>query len=59
MAKKSKIAKNQQREKLVAKYRERRAELVKVLKDPEASFEDNIMHNEPSPRCLAMRVRLE
>jgi len=40
MAKKSKIAKNQQREKLVAKYRERRAELVKVLKDPEASFED-------------------
>ncbi len=40
MAKKSKIAKNQQRQKLVAKYRERRAELVKVLKDPEASFED-------------------
>ena len=40
MAKKSKIAKNLQRMKLVAKYAERRAELVKVLKDPNASFED-------------------
>jgi small subunit ribosomal protein S14 len=40
MAKKSKIAKNRLRIKLVAKYAERRAELIKVLKDPEASLED-------------------
>ena len=40
MAKKSKIAKNQQRMALVAKYAARRAELVKVLKNPEASFEE-------------------
>ena len=40
MAKKSKIAKNLQRMKLVANDAERRAELVKVLKDPNASFED-------------------
>ncbi len=40
MAKKSKIAKNRLRIKLVAKYAERRAELVKVLKDPNASFDE-------------------
>ena len=42
MAKKSKIAKNQQRRKLVAKYAERRAALVKVLKDPAASLDEKI-----------------
>ena len=40
MAKKSKIARNEQRKALVARYAGRRAELVKILKDPEASFED-------------------
>ena len=40
MAKKSKVAKNEKRMKLVAKYAEARKELVKVLKDPDASFED-------------------
>ena len=40
MAKKSKIARNNQRKAIVAKYAARRAELVKVLKDPEASFEE-------------------
>ena len=40
MAKKSKIAKNLKRQKLVAKYAERRAALVKVMKDPNASFEE-------------------
>ena len=40
MAKKSKIAKNNQRKALVAKYAARRADLVKVLKDPNASFEE-------------------
>ena len=40
MAKKSKILKNLKRQKIVAKYAARRAELVKVLKDPEASLEE-------------------
>ena len=40
MAKKSKISRNQKRQALVARYAGRRAELVKILKDPEASFED-------------------
>ncbi len=40
MAKKSKLAKNKVRKALVAKYAERRAVLVKVLKDPNASLED-------------------
>ncbi|MCB9547622.1 MAG: 30S ribosomal protein S14 [Myxococcales bacterium] len=42
MAKKSKIAKNEQRKKLVARYARRRAELVAISKDPNASFEDKI-----------------
>ena len=40
MAKKSMIAKNLKRQKLVAKYAERRAVLIKVLKDPDASLEE-------------------
>ena len=40
MAKKSKIARNKQRQALVARYAGRRAELVKVLKNPEASLEE-------------------
>lgn len=40
MAKTSKIAKNNRRKVLVERYAERRAELVKILKDPEASYED-------------------
>ena len=42
MAKKSKIARNQQRRKVVAKYAERRAKLVAVLKDPDASIDDKV-----------------
>ena len=40
MAKKSKIARNEQRKATVAKYAARRVELVKVLKDPNASLEE-------------------
>lgn len=40
MAKKSKIAKNKQRAMLVERYAERRAELVKIIKDPEAAYAD-------------------
>ena len=39
MAKKSKIAKNEKRKKIVAKYAERRAAIVAVLKDPDATLE--------------------
>ena len=40
MAKKSKIARNEQRKATVAKYAARRVELVKVLKDPNATLEE-------------------
>jgi small subunit ribosomal protein S14 len=40
MAKTSKIAKNDRRKVIVDRYAERRAELVKVIKDPDASYED-------------------
>ena len=39
MAKKSMVAKNKRRGELVERYRERRAELVEVIKDPEATLE--------------------
>ena len=40
MAKKSKIAKNKRRRVLADRYAERRAELVRIIKDPEASYEE-------------------
>jgi len=40
MAKKSKIAKNDKRRELVARYAEPRAVLVAITKDPEASYEE-------------------
>jgi small subunit ribosomal protein S14 len=39
MAKESKLARNQQRARMVAQYRERRAGLVAVIKDPNATPE--------------------
>lgn len=42
MAKKSKIARNQQRAVLVEKYADRRAELKAIIKDLNTSFEDKI-----------------
>ncbi|PSO53284.1 MAG: 30S ribosomal protein S14 [Actinobacteria bacterium QS_5_72_10] len=42
MAKKSKIAKNQQRRQVVDRQRERRAELKATLKDPEVSLEEKL-----------------
>ena len=39
MAKKSKIARNRQREEVVARYAEKRAELKKTLVDPNATDE--------------------
>ena len=40
MAKTSKIAKNNKRKVLIERYAERRAELITIIKDPEASYED-------------------
>jgi small subunit ribosomal protein S14 len=40
MAKKSKIAKNNERKRIIGEYAERRAELIAIIKDPEASYED-------------------
>ena len=40
MAKKSKIAKNEQRVALVAKYATRRAELTAIIKDPNTSLQE-------------------
>ena len=39
MAKKSMIAKNNQRVEIIERYRERRAELLSVIKDPAATLE--------------------
>jgi small subunit ribosomal protein S14 len=39
MAKQSKIARNEHRKRQVEKYRERRAELVGIIKDPKVSQE--------------------
>lgn len=40
MAKTSKIVKNNRRAVLIDRYAERRAELVKIIKDPDASYGD-------------------
>ena len=40
MAKTSKIVKNNRRKELVERYADQRAELVKVIKDPEAPYAD-------------------
>ena len=39
MAKKSKIAKNEQRAVIVDRYAVKRAELLKIIKDPEANYD--------------------
>ncbi len=39
MAKTSKIVRNEQRKQMVVKYAAKRAELTKIMKDPEASWE--------------------
>jgi small subunit ribosomal protein S14 len=40
MAKTSKIAKNNKRKEIVERYADRRAELIKIVKDPEATYAD-------------------
>jgi len=40
MAKKSKIVKNEQRKRIVARYAHRRRELLAIIKDPDRSWDD-------------------
>lgn len=40
MAKTSKIVKNNKRKQIVERYADRRAELIVIIKDPEASYEE-------------------
>ena len=42
MAKKSKIAKNEQRKEIVARYAERRAELKRIIKSPHSTEEERM-----------------
>ncbi|AKK02667.1 30S ribosomal protein S14 [Corynebacterium epidermidicanis] len=42
MAKKSKIAKNEQRKEIVARYAERRAELKAIIKNPNSTDEERL-----------------
>lgn len=39
MAKKSKIAKNEQRAVIIERYADQRVELLKIIKDPEANYD--------------------
>ena len=64
MAKKSKIAKNEQRKEIVARYAERRAELKKIIKNPntpdderlEAQFELNRQPRDASPALSLIHI---
>jgi small subunit ribosomal protein S14 len=42
MAKKSKIVKNDQRRDVVARYAERRAELKRIIRSPQSTFEQRV-----------------
>jgi len=61
MAKRSKIARNEQRAAVVARYAERRAELKRVVASPSSSFEekaDAVRELQRQPRdASATRVR--
>ncbi|MGP6175006.1 30S ribosomal protein S14 [Corynebacterium sp. A21] len=61
MAKKSKIAKNEQRKEIVARYAERRAELKNIIKNPNTTDEDRLeaqfeLNRQPRD-AAAIRVR--
>ena len=45
MAKKSKIAKNEQRKEIVARFAERRAELKAIIKNPNSTDESVARHS--------------
>jgi small subunit ribosomal protein S14 len=53
MAKKSKIVKNDQRRAVVARYAERRAELKRLIRSPDSTFEQRLA----AQRALAHQPR--
>jgi small subunit ribosomal protein S14 len=53
MAKKSKIVKNDRRRAVVAQYAERRAELMRVIRSPDSTFEQRL----GAQRALARQPR--
>ena len=61
MAKKSKIAKNEQRKEIVARYAQRRQELKAIIKSPTASLDERMeasrklstLPRDSSPRAAA------
>ena len=61
MAKKSKVVKNLQRQRLVEKYSKKRSELLSIIKDPKTSIDDKrlaYMKIEKLPRdANPIRVR--
>jgi len=61
MAKKSKVVKNLQRQRLVEKYAKKRSELLSIIKDPKTSIDDKrlaYMKIEKLPRdANPIRVR--
>jgi small subunit ribosomal protein S14 len=67
MAKKSKIARDRQRREVVERQRDRRAELKKILKDPDVSLEEktaardqlNKMDRDGSPTRVVNRDALD
>ncbi|APT06876.1 30S ribosomal protein S14 [Corynebacterium glutamicum] len=61
MAKKSKIAKNEKRKEIVARYAKRRAELKAIIRNPNTSDEDRLdaqfeLNSQPRD-AAAVRVR--
>ena len=54
MAKTSKIAKNNQRKKAISVYSERRQELLKIIKDPNTSYDEKREAQKKLQRCLEM-----
>ncbi|MDY6049272.1 MAG: 30S ribosomal protein S14 [Corynebacterium sp.] len=61
MAKKSKIAKNEQRKAIVARYAERRAELKRIIKSPNSTDDERLdaqfeLNRQPRD-AAAVRVR--
>ena len=56
MAKTSKIAKNNQRKKAISFYSERRQELLKIIKDPNTSYDEKREAQKRLQKCLEMHL---
>ena len=54
MAKTSKIVKNNQRKRAISVYAERRQELLKIIKDPNTSYDENAKLKKRLQKCQEM-----